>query len=263
MIGKLFRRTAPDPTPQPAALPRRILRLPAMPSAIYAIGDVHGRTDLYDAMIEKIVEDGRAFAGTKLIVLLGDIVDRTTGSAGMIDRAMAPAPAGFQRVTLCGNHEDMMLKFIDEPGENKSWLDFGGTETLLSYGLKPSEEGRFDQSVARLSQMMQAAIPEDHQTFLAQLPVGLVVGNYRFAHAFYDLAKPMEQQIPRNLMWGRPTDVEAHTGPEILIHGHVITETPYVGRNRINVDTGAYTGAPLTAVRISADQQDPSILQVR
>ena len=93
MIG-LFRKRK--------TISRRMLHLNTMPAAIYAVGDIHGRFDLYERLERQIIQDAVSIEGPKLLILLGDIVDRSTGVSWLIDHLLAPDPEGFKRITLCG-----------------------------------------------------------------------------------------------------------------------------------------------------------------
>lgn len=261
-MGLFGRKKAQKTSQTQAPKTHRLLRLAKMPAAIYAVGDIHGCADLYDALEKKIVADGEKLDGTKLIVSLGDVVDRGGASAAVIDRLMSPAPKGFKRLVLRGNHEDMMIKFMSDPDANRKWLDFGGTETLASYGLSPDPEVRFDLPASRLRHMMDAAIPESHRKFLKELPLALSVGPYRFAHASYDRDTPLEDQLPETLMWGAPQNADAGSADHVFVHGHVVVDKPFVSKKRINVDTGAYSSGVLSAVRLTAEKEDKQLLTV-
>ena len=259
---KLFGRKKRPSAQANEGVSHRLLKLSKMPAAIYAIGDIHGCADLYDRLEAKIIEDGEGFEGTKLILSLGDVVDRGGASAAVIDRLMAPAPRGFKRLTLRGNHEDMMVKFMADPDAHRKWLDFGGAETLASYGLSPDPEVRFDLPASKLRHMMDAAIPDTHRKFLGDLPLALAVGPYRFAHASYDRDTEFEAQKSDTLMWGDPEASEQGESDLIFVHGHVVVNEPIVRKKRINVDTGAYSTGILTAVRITPEKTDKQLLSV-
>src|SRR6516225_7381761 len=135
MIGlfrKLFGAGSMRNDSAPSARRERLCFLPSDYAAIYAIGDVHGCYDVLMEAERRIVADGQSFAGRKLIVLLGDYVDRGSRSRDVLEHLCTPPPAGFARVTLCGNHDDMFLRFLEEPASNLAWLSQGGRETLFS-----------------------------------------------------------------------------------------------------------------------------------
>ena len=228
---------------------RYILRLDQMPAAIYAIGDIHGCLDLYDALEAEIVADAANIDGPKLIVCLGDVVDRGAKTAEVLDRLRGSAPAGFQRLVLRGNHEDMMLAFLRSPQRHMNWLSFGGEETLASYGVRPNSNNGFGSEGKLLKHKLRTLIPEAHYDFLDQLPLALEVGTLRFAHAGYALAKPARKQSPDLLLWGPPIKADSYAGDEMLVHGHVIVDDIDVQENRINLDVGAYKTGKLAAIR--------------
>jgi serine/threonine protein phosphatase 1 len=267
MVGRLLRRliSPTEARPQASQGSARILSLHDMPAAIYAIGDVHGCSDLYRRLEAAIVADSAALtaSGPRLIVVLGDLIDRGPDSAGMIDLMLAPPPDGFTRLVLRGNHEDMMAKFLAEPARSSKWLDFGGTETLISYGLHPDPEKGFPSSTTRLSAMLEHAIPSSHRRFLADLPLALNVCGTLFCHAGIDPTRSLQDQLPEDLLWGDPARIDAmpRTDISMVVHGHVITASAHVTPGRINVDTGAYLTGILSAVRL-APGTEPFVLSV-
>ncbi|MGP9789680.1 metallophosphoesterase family protein [Roseinatronobacter sp. NSM] len=242
----------------------RILALRQMPAAVYAIGDAHGCNALYRKLEQDIVNDAESagITGPKLIVVLGDFVDRGPDSAGLLRHLLDPPPRNFQRMVLRGNHEDMMLAFLQDPAPARQWLQFGGTETLVSYGMHPDPEHGFARPVRHLKQMLDATIPAAHRAFLTNLPYGLSVGDYFLCHAGIDPARSLEQQRPEDLLWGGGDKIDAATGPlPVVVHGHVITEDVLLTSKRINVDTGAYQSGKLSAVRLVAGMR-PIVLSV-
>lgn len=235
--------------PRPSSDSPHVLRLAEPPSAIYAIGDIHGCLPLYEKLEAMLVADARQFSGSKLIVCLGDVVDRGPMTAQLIDRLIGPAPEGFQRLVLRGNHEEMMTQFLRAPSKHKQWLAYGGEETLRSYGLKPQTDAGFEADGPLLHEKLNIAIPPAHRSFLAGLPCALSVGDLRFAHAGYALEKPEEHQNREQLLWGPPGQVDAYTGSHRLVHGHVIVSQIEATGTRINLDLGAYETGRLAAMR--------------
>ena len=102
---------------------------------IYAIGDVHGSLDLLLQAERKILADLGPDPSPALVVLLGDYVDRGRDSRGVLEHLLQPPPAPLRRIALCGNHEQLFHDFLENPQQNMHWLDFGGRQTLLSYGV--------------------------------------------------------------------------------------------------------------------------------
>ena len=113
---------------------------PSLPSGvrIYAVGDIHGRLDLLDALAEQIRADLVSAPPEVMTIFLGDYVDRGPASAGVLDRLSRndfPTPI----YALRGNHEEIFLRFLDDGTVLEGWRRFGGIETLHSYGVDVME----------------------------------------------------------------------------------------------------------------------------
>ncbi len=223
----------------------------APPTAVYAIGDVHGRLDKLVRLEEKIMRDSAGSIGKKLIVMLGDYLDRGPASAGVIDHLLAKAPDGFERICLKGNHEVMAVDFFERPDPRSQWLRFGGLETLQSYGMNPTAITR---SGRQALQAIEAHVPQEHLNFLRSLDWTLSMPGWIFVHAGLRPNVPLDQQDPEDLFWIRD---EFFEGPGVadakVVHGHTPSAEPVVTPHRICIDTGAYADGPLTALKITPD----------
>jgi len=240
------------------ALPQ-LLRLPVMPPLTYAVGDIHGCLDLYRKLEAQIVAEA---AGTPvLIVLVGDLIDRGPDSAGVIRHIMGRAPEGVQRLTLMGNHEQMMLQFLDAPRANIRWLDYGGRTTLESYSVKEAQLGGFDLPEAQLAQKMRALLPSEDIAWMRSLPAAILLGDrYFLSHSGINPSKPLGAQTAQDLMWSRGMKGPPPDGITV-IHGHTPVEVVDVTARYIDIDTGAYATGRLSAVRLSPGSS-PHLLQV-
>lgn len=221
------------------------------PAAVYVIGDVHGCLAQLRLLQEQILADAANINGTKLIVLLGDYVDRGVDSAGVLDFLMREVPDGFFRICLSGNHEVMMLDHTTEPRAADRWLDLGGIETLMSYGVEPSSYGT--ATIRERSAILQRYIPSHHLEFLRTLPVMLSLPGVVLVHAGLRAGISLENQSEEDLLWIREqADTDAFNAPDgpLIIHGHTPCPQPTISRNRINIDTGAFATGVLTAVRL-------------
>jgi serine/threonine protein phosphatase 1 len=257
IFDRLFRRGS-EIQPRSA---RRRLSLPIDPAVIYAIGDVHGCLPLLRDLEARISEDALQHPGEKLIVMLGDYVDRGPLSAQVIDHLLAPPPAGLERICLAGNHESTMLEFVTEPKRNASWLDFGGRETLISYDIDPQDWPVSSIGGRGFRQMLDSRIPAEHLEFLAALPVSLETPSYFFVHAGVQPGLPLDRQSESAFLWWRD-DYTADFSDmgKIIVHGHTPLDHPHIGEWRIGVDTGAYYSRRLTAVKLRGP--GPQVLSV-
>lgn len=223
---------------------------PAFP--IYAIGDVHGRVDLLEAAEAQIIKD--LDNGPGMIVLLGDYVDRGPNSAAVIDRLRTPPTANIRRIALCGNHETAFLGFISNPLAHMQWLDFGGRQTLLSYGIDADHLiGRGRRGVETLSGILRESVPASHIGFLESLPVYVRIGSFVFVHAGLRPGVALEAQSDEDMLWIREPFLSQGCGlPLTVVHGHTPVAEPQTGPGRIGIDTGAFTTGRLTVLKVLA-----------
>lgn len=216
---------------------------------MYAIGDIHGRDDLLAALHALILKDARtALHREKVVIYLGDYVDRGPDSAGVIARVIADRLPGFTAVPLCGNHEDMMVQFLATPTSGL-WLANGGTATLASYGIRAPFFADDPELLVALGQALDDGLPIRHRLFLDNLSLCHREGDYLFVHAGIRPGVPIERQNPREILWIRDLflDFDGDFGCRV-VHGHSITRRPDVRWNRIGVDTGAVYSNRLTCL---------------
>jgi serine/threonine protein phosphatase 1 len=216
---------------------------------VYAIGDIHGRLDLFETLVAAIEADDAARSPAEtLIVLLGDLVDRGVDSKGVIDFARALKRRRPVRI-LAGNHEEMFLRSLSNIETFRHFLRHGGRETLLSYGI---DRRRFTEaSLEEAQELARAAVPADHIAFLEGFEDLIQVGDYVFVHAGIDPSLPLDQQRGSDLRWIREPFL-SHDGPHgaVVVHGHTISDAPEDRGNRIGIDTGAFMSGRLTALAL-------------
>lgn len=235
----------------------------AATTAVYAIGDLHGRLDLMEAMEDAIRADIASYRpAAPLICYLGDYIDRGPASAEIIDRFATGFDDDVPRVYLRGNHEEQLLDFLDDPvARGPSWTQYGGREALLSYGV--SLPPRLDTAAWLAARdALDAALPDAHRRFLNELRLAFVWRDYIFVHAGLDPARPVTDQSPRDLVWIREPFSSSRTDWGYrVVHGHVIVDRPVFRPNRIGIDTGAYYSGRLTCVAI--DDTGTRIIEAR
>lgn len=223
---------------------------------VYAVGDVHGRQDLLELLLARIVQDARAAgaAGTAQLIFLGDYIDRGPDSRGVLDLLCALRVAGGI-CFLKGNHEAAMLGFLEDPLRGPLWCMHGGRETFASYGLRapspdaPAAEWEWAQ------QELSGRLPAAHREFLESLPLRIHVGDYAFVHAGLRPGRALNEQSDEDLLWIRDDFLQdTRKFSKIIVHGHTPSLEPVWDGRRIGVDTGAYLSGVLTAARIQDDE---------
>ncbi len=249
MFGRLFKRKSADSKRggYSASTPEDM--------RIYAIGDVHGRLDLLRDLVDKINEDAQSAGSASIkVVFLGDYVDRGMDSCGVINLLIEDPFPNFDTIYLKGNHEQAILDFLKDPAFGTTWKYYGGLETLHSYGLTEALAATTAEDFVDVAQEFRDVLPEQHVSFLSNLPTKATIGDYCFVHAGMRPGIPLDRQVDEDMLWIRDTFLSSkHDFGKIIVHGHTPTETPVLARNRIGIDTGAYMTGVLTALVLEGE----------
>jgi serine/threonine protein phosphatase 1 len=221
----------------------------------YAIGDIHGHLELLHRAHALIDADKRAVRDPDApVVHLGDLVDRGPDCAGVVRYLRQGVDGGAPWVVLLGNHDRLMHRFVMAPDwhdpalrAGMNWLHdlIGGRATLASYGVTRIESLTQAQAAAR------DHIDVEDLNFIAARPCHFSCGQVVFVHAGIRPGIPLEDQTEQDLVWIRDPflhDTRDH-GP-LVVHGHTALTRPMHYRNRLNIDSGAAYGGPLTAIVI-------------
>jgi serine/threonine protein phosphatase 1 len=244
-------RTAPPVTLTSLSPPNH----PALPEGqlLYAVGDIHGRADLLDDMLRRIADDARASgpAGRPTLVFLGDYVDRGPDSRAVVERLIGGLPKDFNTHFLKGNHEAMLLDFLQEPWRLEHWRMNGGEATMRSYGVDTERLMQLRAPPERWRGTLAEALPESHLEFFKNLELSVSFGDYLFVHAGVKPGVPLAAQQEADLIWIRSPFLDC-TEPfgKVVVHGHTPEKAPVTRSNRIGIDTGACFTNRLTALKL-------------
>jgi len=221
---------------------------------VYCVGDIHGRNDLLDQMADKINADMDGQSFEKIVtVFLGDYVDRGFGSMPVLER-LSRGEWPTSTIALAGNHEDLLLSFLEDEKILEAWRGLGGLETLHSYGVDVSP-GLVGREFKKIQSEFQARFPEQHRLFLASLQTSATIGDYFFCHAGIRPGVPLDRQKREDLLNIRDAFLvdEAEHG-KLIVHGHTPSVAPEVRSNRIGIDTAAYATNRLTCLVLEKDE---------
>lgn len=232
---------------------RRQVAYPPGPEGtlLYAIGDIHGRSDCLARAHDLIDRDvaQRGAGDSAVEIYIGDYIDRGPDSKGVIESLIARS-ARTRLVGLRGNHEIIMESFLRGQTSFEDWRRLGGLETMLSYGVDArgllAKGGIGPRDLAE-------KVPVSHLRFISSLESVYRTGRYCFVHAGLRPGVAIERQSPEDLAWIRD-DFLNFTGSFgfIVVHGHSpVTNIDFL-QNRINIDTGAYMTNRLSVLRIDA-----------
>lgn len=231
---------------------------PRLPDGVrvYAIGDVHGRSDCLREILSQIqMHESESPAADPRIILLGDLIDRGPDSAEIIDLLCHPPLCeGFAQEVLLGNHEHFLLQFLENPGIGRAWLPSGGLATLVAYDID-CLGALTDDRLTEMRDALAEKLPAAHRRFLEQRPTWLEIGDYLFVHAGIRPGIPLEEQRLEDLLWIRePFLSAAKPSDRVVVHGHNISSDPELRPGRIGIDTGAYHSGVLTCVVLEGEE---------
>ncbi|WP_062766458.1 metallophosphoesterase [Sphingopyxis terrae] len=238
-------------------VPARVSRF-AIPDGrrVYAIGDIHGRDDLFSRLIDLIRADNAARCPAKItLVLLGDLVDRGPASAAVVDRAIALAGEFDDTRLLIGNHEECFLAALTGDVQRlRYFMRIGGTATVQSYWNDEIDfvMASFEEVAAKLPAM----VPQSHIEFLSSGEDLIEIGDYAFVHAGIRPGVPLEKQALADLRWIREDFLNDERDHGVMIvHGHTIQSDIDEWPNRIGIDTGAYRSGVLSAIMLEGTER--------
>ncbi len=208
-----------------------------MPPRVIAIGDVHGCGIALRTLIEVIDPQPN-----DTIIPLGDCVDRGPESRRVIDDLLALREK-CRLVPLLGNHEEMMLNFVDGRPQPDDWLECGGAATVESYR---GPDGKLIPA------------PVEHIDFIRAWGDCYETDTHFFVHSSYEPERPLAQQHWQTMRWqslkfGIPGP---HESGKIAVVGHTSLkdgEILDVG-HLICIDTYCWGGGWLTALEPSTGQ---------
>jgi len=220
----------------------------------FVVGDIHGCDALLSHLLTKIRDE--TTHQTPTIVFVGDYVDRGEESAKVLRRLFDMCrETENQIICLAGNHEEMLLQFLDNPTKyGARWLRFGGLQTMASFGIRGVSSGTTGSDLETACVALREEMGENLIAWLKGLPLFWQNGNVAVVHAGADPALPISEQDSHNLKWGHKAFLQRSRNDGVwVIHGHTIVKKANSENGRIALDTGAYATGRLTAAHISSD----------
>jgi len=250
MISRLFRSRVRSAAPSVPTTPEG--------TVVWAVGDIHGRLDLLEPLVEAMTEDlADSTAARKVVVFLGDYIDRGPESRGVLQHLAAlSSNSGIEWRFLKGNHEAAMLAFLEDPSAGARWCEYGGDKALQSWGLRMPELAHRIEAWARVAADLRHRMTPAELAFLEALELSVTVGDYFFSHAGARPGVALDRQSSKDLMWIRQPFLDSTTAFErVIVHGHTPALAVHADQRRIGIDTKAYETGVLSAVRLERDDR--------
>lgn len=226
---------------------------------VFAIGDIHGRLDLFEALMSAIeAEDEKRGPADTTIILLGDLIDRGPASLGVLSLARQwqseRRAANKAMHILMGNHEEMLLDSLERLEVLRHFVQHGGRETILSFGV--DEKTYAAASWEELHALVNQVVSDEWVNFIKSFEKSILIGDYAFVHAGIRPGIPLNEQSVSDLRWIREPFLSSEQSHGCtVVHGHTIIPAPEFRRNRIGIDTGAYQSGQLTAILLEGAER--------
>jgi len=206
----------------------------------WVIPDIHGCIKTLQTLIDELIKPSR----WDELYFLGDYIDRGPDSKGVIDYIRDLQKEKFNITALRGNHEEFVIdlyeaeqnsrfswfyRFADK--KYRSWMDIGGRETLLSFGITEVRD-----------------IPPEYIDWMRILPYYVQMEDFNLVHAGlnFEVEDPFADK--ETMLWTREYNiVPEKIGNRKIIHGHVPVNLELMDmaiKNRslkfIDLDNGPY-----------------------
>ncbi|MCC6220760.1 MAG: serine/threonine protein phosphatase [Deltaproteobacteria bacterium] len=216
----------------------------SVPGRVFAVGDIHGCPDEVWHLVEYL---GRkeGFCDDDAIIFLGDYIDRGPDSKGVIELMIEFRKRFRNAYFLKGNHEDMLLSFLEFGGRmGEAFLYNGGLETMQSYCI----------SVFSAPRDMVNMFPEEHFKFFCSLGSAVRTNGEVYVHAGLNPEVPMEKQIGDDVFWIRDEFIACKHGFDLTVvfghtpHREVFVHLPY----KVGIDTGLVFGNKLSCLELKS-----------
>jgi serine/threonine protein phosphatase 1 len=203
---------------------------------ILAVGDIHGCFDKLTSLLDKIAPDPEE----DTLLFIGDYIDRGPQSKEVVDLLIDLAQRQKNIVFLKGNHEQMLLRYLEDGEDTMSFLANGGIATLDSYLRDGPSEGEYP-------------VPNKHLEFFKNLRLYYETDEYIFVHAGLKEKRPLEKQTEWDMLWIRDEFIHSDFDfGKLVVFGHTPFYEPLVLDNKIGIDTGAVYGNKLTCLELPA-----------
>ncbi|WP_027002334.1 metallophosphoesterase [Hugenholtzia roseola] len=172
----------------------------------FAIGDVHGCGKTLIHLVENVLE----ITPQDSVYLLGDVIDRGKNVVLALDWILEKRQAGYQIITLMGNHEEMLLENLAQAKNEEI-----GAEKRLRYWLKKNYlEAFFDKDFNFL--------PKYESYFQSLLPY-VELESYILVHAGLDLKGETLYDNKKALFWNRNFKNDlSKTNNKTVLFGHSV-----------------------------------------
>ena len=222
-------------------------------SNLFVVSDIHGHIKPFEEILTYWNRDD-------ILVILGDLVDRGPQSLQVIEKVIELKQTyGDNVVFVKGNHEEMLLNFLEYPNEKQEhYYKFGGKETMQSLLAK------LPNDIGEQSYHVQAIEVQQHYKnqldFIQAAPVYKIIGNVLLTHAgFNSEFATLEETTEHDFIWIRKHYEATNKTPYVNVFGH--TPLKYIhdsndvwlseDKRYIAIDGGYFMTGQMNAIRLN------------
>jgi len=212
---------------------------PTPGAPLCVVGDVHGTMPTLERLLGQLPQDHQ-------IVLVGDYIDRGEHSNAVLQYLSARTDL----TCLKGNHEEMLLQFLQDPEHHGGrWIKNGGLQTLASFGIAGVRPRMAGTELIACRDRLMEAMGMPLIKWLQSLGTSVRTGNVLIVHAGADPHAAADDQLQETMIWGHPDFLRVPRQDGVwVVHGHTIVPVAQSEQGRIAIDTGAYASGTLSAV---------------
>lgn len=223
----------------------------------FVVGDIHGRRAQLNSLLEMLPRD----EGCDTLIFLGDLIDRGMDAPGVVEDVIELQNENPARIIcLRGNHEQMLLDFID--GRSNIWLTpvTGGERTYEQY-TGSILRVETDEDFAKARDEIKRSVPAYHLEFFRRIPLYHEDDYALYVHAGLDQGKHPRETEPRHLLWTRDMKFYKNYRGKPCLFGHTPTaflplrgrlgrHGIYIFHSAIGIDTGYNYNSPLSCLQL-------------
>lgn len=217
----------------------------------FVVSDIHGQITQFKKLLENWDRE------TQMLLILGDLIDRGENSLAVVQEVMKLKQLyGKQVIVLMGNHEDMLLTFLNNPSYETGNHFFMNGGMTTAFEFSQDEHLMFKSYVERAELIKQR---KDELDFIRSFKNYYEFGDTLFVHAgISPFVSDWRSTEPHKFYWLRGWWNHKNETGKTIVFGHTPTQTIHSDKSNdiwisddgsmINIDGAAVYGGQLNGI---------------